>query len=389
MRRVERRVWTALGAAVGMAALAAGLSLALRDLALRREAIMRAAASAAGGALRDARGEDAMHWAPGELATAERAAREALTRQRVEEVRAWPIPDAAPVVDAWSAAERAARAALGAARDRRAASATSATEQIELARQAIAGAETLAETIFLGRDRRLLATARTSLDQARAYQRAGDLATAAARARDAESLADQVRDRAAGLASRFADAETQATWRRWKNETIAWSKREGRPAILVVKDTHEMTVFLNGQAVKRYKVELGFNWIVDKRQEGDGATPEGRYRVVSRIEHAGAEFHKALLIDYPNAEDRARFGRGRRDGGLPAFARIGGLIEIHGGGGRQRDWTNGCVAVTNAEIEDLFRRVGVGTPVTIVGSESYGPIAELADRQKRDAAARH
>ena len=389
MRRVERRVWTAVGAAVAMAALAAGVSLALRDLALRREAMMRAAANAAGAALGDARGEDAMHWAPGELAAAERASREALTRQRVEQIRAWPIPDAAAVVDAWSAAERAARAALGAARGRRAASATSATEQIELARQAVAGAETLAETIFLGGERRLLATARTSLDQARAYQRAGDLVTAAARARDAESLADQVRDRAAGLASRFADAGTQATWRRWKDETIAWSKREGRPAILVVKDTHEMTVFMNGQAVKRYKVELGFNWIVDKRQEGDGATPEGRYRVVSRIEHAGAEFHKALLIDYPNAEDRARFGRGRRDGGLPAFARIGGLIEIHGGGGRQRDWTNGCVAVTNAEIEDLFRRVGVGTPVTIVGSESYGPIAELADRQKRDAAARH
>ncbi len=146
-----------------------------------------------------------------------------------------------------------------------------------------------------------------------------------------------------------------------------------------------MTVYVRGEPVKSYPVELGFNWIADKRLEGDGATPEGRYRIVSRIDRAGAEFYRALLIDYPNAEDRVRFVHARRDGDVPAWARVGGLIEIHGGGGRQRDWTNGCVALTNAEIDDLFRRVGVGTPVTIVGSDSYGPIAEFVDRHKREA----
>jgi murein L,D-transpeptidase YafK len=252
----------------------------------------------------------------------------------------------------------------------------------------VADSETLAATIYLGPDHRLLATARAVLDEARAYQRAGDLVTALSRARDATSLAGQAADRAAERAARYADAATRARWQHWKDDTIAWSRRERRPAIVVVKDVHVMTLFVRGEPVKSYHVELGFNWIADKRLEGDGATPEGRYRIVARLDHAGADLYKALLIDYPNADDRAEFGRARRGGDLPAWARIGGLIEIHGGGGRQRDWTNGCVALTNREVDDLLGRVGVGTPVTIVGSDSYGPIAEFADRHKRDAAGR-
>jgi len=157
---------------------------------------------------------------------------------------------------------------------------------------------------------------------------------------------------------------------------------------VVVKDAHLMTVFVRGSPVKTYPVELGFNWIADKVQEGDGSTPEGRYRVTSRLDRLASDFYKALLIDFPNAEDRAEFSRARRSGVLPPTARIGGLIEIHGGGGRQRDWTDGCVAVTNPEMDDLFRRVSVGTPVTIVGSDTYGPIAEFADRHRRDAGQR-
>ena len=136
---------------------------------------MRVAADAANAALGAARAEDAMRWAPDELATAEKASRDALTRQRVEQVRAWPIPDAASVVEAWSAAERAARAAAAAARSRHAAGASSATDEIDRARRAVADIETVAATIYLGPDRRLLAAARTVLDEARAYQRAGDL----------------------------------------------------------------------------------------------------------------------------------------------------------------------------------------------------------------------
>jgi hypothetical protein len=388
MRRGDRLVWRrAAVAAVGVALLAVA-SLALRAESSRRQVAMQAAADAAQATLNSARVEDAMRWAPEELAAAERASRDALTRQRVEQVRTWPIPDAASVIDAWSAAGRAARRATELARSRRAAGANSAAEQIEKALQAISASETVAAMIHLGPERRLLATARTVLGEARSYQRAGDLDTAAARARDATSLAEQARDRAAAIAARYGDAETVARWQRWKSDTIAWSRREGRTAVVVVKDAHLMTVIVRGEVVKSYTVELGFNWIADKLQEGDGSTPEGLYRVVARKDHLAADFHKALLIDYPNAEDRAQFSRARSRGEIPASARIGGLIEIHGGGGRQRDWTDGCVAVTNLEIDDLFARVGVGTPVTIVGSDTYGRIAEFAAQNRRDGTER-
>ena len=99
-------------------------------------------------------------------------------------------------------------------------------------------------------------------------------------------------------------------------------------------------------------------------------------------------FYKALLLDYPNAEDRAEFNRARRSGDLPPSAGIGGLIEIHGEGGRGRDWTRGCAAVTNRDMDELFARVGVGTPVTIVGSDDFGAIAEFATQHRTAGAAR-
>jgi hypothetical protein len=245
------------------------------------------------------------------------------------------------------APDGAARRAAEVARTRHTESANSAAGQIEEARQAVSDAEAVAAKIHLGADRRLLADARSVLSEALAYQRGGDLVKAAARARDAKALAGQVSDRAVSLAERYADADTVARWQRWKNETIESSRREGRPAIVVEKDAHLMRVYVRGEAVKTYTVELGFNWIADK--------------------------------------DRAQFTRARRSGELPASARVGGLIEIHGSGGRGNDWTNGCVALTNPEMDDLFRRVDVGTPVTIVGSDTYGPIADFVRRNRREA----
>ena len=69
---------------------------------------------------------------------------------------------------------------------------------------------------------------------------------------------------------------------------------------------------------------------------------------------------------------------------MSARARPGGLIEIHGEGGRGEDWTRGCVALSNRDMDDLFRRVAVGTPVTIVGAEdSAGRFATLASTLAR------
>jgi hypothetical protein len=382
--RVRRRL---IAASVALVLLVSAASMAY-SVATKRRAAMAAAASAARAALRAARAEDAMTWAPDQLRTAERASADALTQQRVQETRLWPIPASDEVVAAWAAAEQSATRASTSAHDRRQAAAADADQRINEARAAVAWSGALADSIHLGPKRRILAQAKQALGEAEVYRNAGALVEARDRAREAADLATQVRELAADIAQRYGDAGNIARWQRWQRETIEWSRREGRAAIVVVKDTHTMTLYARGEAVRRYTVELGFNWIVDKTQEGDGATPEGRYRVVTRMDHLSSEYYKALLLDYPNAEDRAEFSRLRRRGDLPPGARIGGLIEIHGSGGRRQDWTNGCVAVTNADMDEIFPRVTVGTPVTIIGSDSYGPIAEFADGQKRDAGIR-
>jgi hypothetical protein len=383
MRRISRhRRVIATGVAL---ALLAAVSVALYSVATNRRAAMQTAASSARDALRGARAENAMTWAPDQLRTAERASADALTRQRVEETRLWPIPASDEVVAAWASAELAATLARTLAHDSRLAAVADADQRIGEARAAVSWSGALADNIHLGTKRRYLAQAKQALSEAEVYRAAGALTEARDRARQSVELAGQVRELAADIAQRYADAANIARWQRWQRETIEWSRREGRIAIVVVKDAHTMTLYARGEAVKRYTVELGFNWIVDKLQEGDGATPEGRYRVVKRMDHLSSEYYKALLIDYPNADDRAEFSGLRRRGELQPDARIGGLIEIHGSGGRKQDWTNGCVAVTNPDIDHLFGRVIVGTPVTIVGSDTYGPIAEFANRHARDA----
>jgi lipoprotein-anchoring transpeptidase ErfK/SrfK len=376
-RALRRRGVAAAGAAVLLVAAFVALS-AVRS---KRDAAMRTAAGAASAALAEARANDARTWAPGELLAAEGALRDARLSQRVEEVRLWPIPDAARVAAGYEEAERAARQTQALSRDRRAVAVSATQTTLGEAAGAVSESAGLASTIHLEPARRvLLAKAQSALVEARVYEREGDLSTASFRAREAIQLAGLVRDGAASVVARYADADTVGPWRRLKEEAIAWSRREGRAAIVVAKEAHLLTLFLHGEAAKTYKVDLGLNWVADKVRAGDDATPEGRYRIVSRAPEG--TFHKALLLDYPNAEDRAKFARARRSGDLPPSAAIGGLIEIHGEGGRGRDWTNGCIALANTDMDDLFARVDIGTPVTIVGSDDFGAIAEFAARYR-------
>ena len=114
--------------------------------------------------------------------------------------------------------------------------------------------------------------------------------------------------------------------------------------------------------------EFGPNWMAHKERAGDKATPEGNYHITSKKAGGGTGYHKAMLLDYPNAEDRARFAQLKRQGLISRRTGIGNLIEIHGNGGRGFDWTSGCVGMRDRDIDDLFRVVGAGTRVTIVGS---------------------
>jgi L,D-peptidoglycan transpeptidase YkuD (ErfK/YbiS/YcfS/YnhG family) len=185
----------------------------------------------------------------------------------------------------------------------------------------------------------------------------------------------------AQIATVFADAQSvkeavmrrledyhlnRGLWDRWARDTIEESRRNRDYAILVRKLERRCDVYFAGQLKASYPAELGIRWMGYKMRQGDHVTPEGRYRV-SKKKTASA-YYRALEINYPNADDRARHALAKKQGKIPRGAGIGSLIEIHGHGGRGTDWTQGCVALRNSDMDKIFAMADVGTPVTIVGS---------------------
>lgn len=156
-------------------------------------------------------------------------------------------------------------------------------------------------------------------------------------------------------------------WRRWVDETISWSKNNHASVIIVDKFAHKCYLYQGGKLKREFNAELGPRWIGAKQYRGDKATPEGRYHVTKKKTRHQTKYYKALLINYPNDEDKVRYSSNVKKGIIPRRG-IGNLIEIHGDGGRGINWTDGCVALTNDDIDRLFELVSVGTPVTIVGS---------------------
>ena len=129
--------------------------------------------------------------------------------------------------------------------------------------------------------------------------------------------------------------------------------------VLVYKDARVMHLMHHDEVLKSYNIGLGFAPSGHKQVEGDGRTPEGSYLIDRR--NPNSEFHLSIGISYPNTDDHARAST---MGKSP-----GGDIFIHGrpwkyrkGG---RDWTAGCIAVSNREIEEIYAMVRNGTPITI------------------------
>jgi murein L,D-transpeptidase YafK len=152
--------------------------------------------------------------------------------------------------------------------------------------------------------------------------------------------------------------------------------RCARPSIRVDKSDGVLELRCGGVAHARFEATFGAEPAGPKLREGDERTPEGRYRVSSRVETA--RFHRFLGVSYPNEADRER---ARRAG----VTRVGGGIGIHGVN-RGRSWlahawirvahdtglaqvwgpTDGCIALDNDDVAYLYERVSVGTPVEIV-----------------------
>jgi L,D-peptidoglycan transpeptidase YkuD (ErfK/YbiS/YcfS/YnhG family) len=165
----------------------------------------------------------------------------------------------------------------------------------------------------------------------------------------------------------FTDSDTkrQSVWRNWVEETLNQSRASGGSAVIVDKAAHRTYLVRAGKLIKTYDCELGYNSAHQKLLSGDGATPEGKYQVV-QVKIRSSKYYKALLLDYPNDNDRRRFAENKKMGIISSRARIGGLIEIHGDGGQGKDWTEGCVALTNKDMDHILDYVSNGTPVTIV-----------------------
>lgn len=129
--------------------------------------------------------------------------------------------------------------------------------------------------------------------------------------------------------------------------------------IVVDKGDRRMRLYHNDEVLRTFRIGLGFAPVGHKQFEGDGKTPEGLYHIDRR--NPNSRFHLSIGISYPNAADRA-FAEAQ--GKSP-----GGDIFIHGKGPRHQrsrgDWTEGCIWVTDREMEDIYAMVRTGTPILI------------------------
>ncbi|MBI4720414.1 MAG: L,D-transpeptidase, partial [Chitinivibrionia bacterium] len=217
-----------------------------------------------------------------------------------------------------------------------------------------------------GSHRQRAARTEVLLKASRAAYERGDYLVSAERVQEAGKLIDHAAAQSEQFLRNYMGQVSQ--WKRMASETISWSAKNKAVAIIVDKMDRVCMVYRSGRLSRQFPVELGRNWIGDKHYRGDKATPEGKYHVRKKKGPGYTRYYKALEIDYPNAADLQWFREAKRKGQVSARASIGGIIEIHGNGGRGENWTEGCVALKNSDMDRVFEAANVGTPVTIVGA---------------------
>jgi murein L,D-transpeptidase YafK len=140
--------------------------------------------------------------------------------------------------------------------------------------------------------------------------------------------------------------------------------------IIVDKSSYELYVYDADGWYATYPVVFGNNSLDDKKMEGDRNTPEGSFKIVNKRVHD--KWDRYMGLDYPTQESLARFNERKKKGEIPASAKPGAGIGIHGTWphddyiiDRYKNWTNGCVSLKNSDIEDLYSYIPIGTSVTI------------------------
>jgi murein L,D-transpeptidase YafK len=150
------------------------------------------------------------------------------------------------------------------------------------------------------------------------------------------------------------------------------------PRIVIKKGARLLELYDGENLIRSYKIVLGFAPAGDKEREGDGKTPEGEFYLFTK--NSKSRFHLSLGISYPSKDDAERgletglISRSEhgeivaaieRRAAPPQKTALGGEIYIHGGG-IESDWTEGCIAMKNEEIEELYNAVPIGAKVTIL-----------------------
>lgn len=134
--------------------------------------------------------------------------------------------------------------------------------------------------------------------------------------------------------------------------------------VIVMKKEHVLKLLRGDHVLKTYKIALGGDPLGPKQQEGDHKTPEGSYILDWR--NPRSRFYRSLHISYPNAEDQRRAAaKGISPGGDIMIHGLPNGFGWLGAAHRVRDWTDGCVAVTDAEMDEIWRAVPDGTPIEI------------------------
>lgn len=140
--------------------------------------------------------------------------------------------------------------------------------------------------------------------------------------------------------------------------------------IVIDKSDYELQVFDAEGWYATYPVVFGNKDQSDKRMEGDRLTPEGTFRIIEK--RSPYKWGALLMLDYPNAESIAKFQQRKARGEIPAYAKPGGGIAIHGtwpGSDYVIDnflnWTEGCISLRNTDVEELYELLPPGTKVTI------------------------
>ena len=148
------------------------------------------------------------------------------------------------------------------------------------------------------------------------------------------------------------------------DDSVSFAHPVKADQVVVVKSQRTLTLLSQGKVIHTYKVALGGTPVGAKEQQGDHKTPEGHYVLDRR--NSKSRFYKSIHVSYPNEQDQQKAAK---NGTLP-----GGDVMIHGlanGFGwlgaihRAMDWTDGCIAVTDAEIDEIWKLVPDGTPIEI------------------------